>query len=80
MRVPGSVTRLEDAMDYKTKLGLGSVLGALGALGVVLSPILGATGLGRPWSFLVGFGVGVVCGMGTALAVSGLLDMRKLRG
>ena len=48
--------------DRRRKAGLGSALASLGALGIVLGPRLGATALGRPWSFLVGFGLGVVAG------------------
>ena len=64
-------------MDTRTKLGLGSVLAILGALGMILAPTLGATALTRPWSFLAGFLVGVVCGLGVALTVAGLLEHRR---
>lgn len=63
--------------DPRQKAGLGSALATLGALGIVLGPKMGATALGKPWSFLAGFSVGVIAGIGVALAVSGLLDLRK---
>jgi hypothetical protein len=55
------------------RLGLGIVLGAIGGLGLVLGPRLGLTELGRPGTFLAGFGVGLMVGSGLALAVAGLL-------
>lgn len=55
-------------------------MATLGALGIVLGPKLGAAGLGRPWSFLVGFTDGVVTGIGAVLAISGLLDYRRNHG
>jgi MFS family permease len=67
----------ENNMETKTKLGLGSVLAMLGAMGMILAPTLGATALARPWSFLAGFLVGVVCGLGVALTVAGLLEHRR---
>lgn len=64
-------------MKPSTKTGVGAVLGIVGAAGMILGPTLGAAALGRPWSFLLGFVVGIVAGMGVTLAISGLLDMRR---
>ncbi len=65
--------------EPRTKLAVGSVLAILGGIGMAIGPFLGASDLGRPTSFLVGFMVGVVAGVGVALAVSGLLEQRSLR-
>ena len=67
-------------MEWQRKTGVGAVLGVLGGILVVLGPMLGLTELGRPWSFLVGFVVGVATGLGAVLAVSGLLDRRRQIG
>ena len=64
-------------MDWRTKTGVGALLGIIGALGIILGPSLGAADLGRPWSFLVGFVMGILAGMGVTLAISGLLDRRR---
>jgi hypothetical protein len=44
---------------------------------MALGPVVGATTLGRPWSFLAGFVVGVIAGIGAALAVHGLIERRR---
>ena len=62
------------------KTGIGAVLAIAGGLGMILGPTLGATLLGRPLSFLAGFVVGVLSGVGVALAISGMLDMRRGAG
>jgi len=64
-------------MEWQRKTGVGAVLGVLGGIFVVVGPVLGLTELGRPWSFLVGFVVGVITGLGAVLTVSGLLDRRR---
>lgn len=66
-------------MQTKSKLSLGSILGILGALGIVLAPTVGATALPDPWSFVAGFAVGVVGGLGAALAIAGLIEYRRHR-
>lgn len=63
-------------MDYRQKLGLGSVLSTVGALGIVLNALLGWSQVGAPWSFLLGFVFGVMSGAGVALVISGLVDRR----
>lgn len=65
--------------EPRTKLAVGSVLAILGGIGMAIGPFLGASDLGRPMSFLVGFMVGVVAGFGVALAVAGLLEQRSQR-
>jgi hypothetical protein len=58
------------------KLGWGACLAVIGTLSIVLGPTLGLTELGRPWNFLLGFVFGVVAGLGAALSVAGLLEVR----
>ena len=65
-------------MDTKIKLGLGSMLAIVGALGLILGPTIGVTALERPWSFIAGFLVGVSGGMGATLVIAGLLEYRRL--
>ena len=64
-------------MSTYTKLALGSALAAFGALGVVLSPLLGWITAPRPWGFLVGVALGVLAGLGSTLAVAGLIEGRR---
>jgi hypothetical protein len=64
-------------MDTRTKTGLGAAMAVLGALGFVIGPALGLAELATPWSFLIGFVVGIVAGLGATLAVAGLVEMRK---
>jgi len=59
------------------KLGLGACLAVFGALGFVLGPTLGLSELGRPWTFLVGFTVGVFAGIGVALSIARLAGPRR---
>ena len=60
-------------MNPRKALGAGVVLAILGGIGMILAPTLGATGLPRPWSFLAGFGVGVISGLGVTLVIYGLI-------
>jgi hypothetical protein len=64
-------------MDSRRSLGIGVVLTIFGAAGMILAPTLGATALARPWSFAVGFLVGVMTGVGVALTVYGLISRRR---
>jgi F0F1-type ATP synthase assembly protein I len=59
------------------KLGLGAGLCAIGALGIILGPMLGLAELGRPWSFLVGFVFGLMAGTGAVLSLAGLSRRRR---
>jgi hypothetical protein len=61
----------------QAKISIGSVLASIGALGIVLSPLLGWTAAPRPWGFLLGFVVGVLSGLGVTLVVSGLIERRR---
>ncbi len=65
-------------MEARTKMGVGSVLAILGGLGMVL--VIGL-GLASPeqswWDFIIGFFIGIACGMGVALALAGLYEMRR---
>ncbi len=60
------------------KLGLGAGLCAIGALGIILGPMLGLAELGRPWTFLVGFGFGLMAGTGAVLSLAGLSGWKRL--
>lgn len=64
-------------LSTQVKLGLGSALATLGALGIVLVPALGGSALPRPWSFLIGFLIGLITGLGGALALVGLIERRR---
>jgi len=66
-------------LSTQRKLGLGSMLAALGALGIVLAPWLGWTEAPRPWGFLLGFLVGLISGLGGTLAIAGLIERRRNR-
>ena len=62
------------SLSSEQKLGVGSVLAVMGALGIIFGALSGGSTLGRPWSFLLGFVFGVLTGMGATLAISGLID------
>ena len=64
-------------MDARKKAGIGAALAGLGAIGFTIGPTLGLADPARPWSFLIGFVVGIVAGLGATLAVAGLLEMRR---
>jgi len=66
-------------MDTKVKLYIGSLFALVGAFGLIFGPTLGATMLGKPWSFMVGFLMGVMGGMGAVLSIDGLLKMKQNR-
>lgn len=66
-------------MEANQRLGAGAILAVLGGLGTALGATLGVATLGEPWSFFVGFVAGVATGIGVALAVSGLLQVRHAR-
>lgn len=61
-------------MGTTKRLGAGAVLSVLGGIGGALAPTLGVTALGRPWSFLAGFVLGLMAGTGVVLAISGLIE------
>ena len=62
-------------MNARKKAGIGAALACLGALGFIIGPTFGLADLSRPWSFLIGFVVGVVAGLGATLAVAGLIEI-----
>jgi CBS-domain-containing membrane protein len=64
-------------MNTNTKISLGALLAIFGAIGFILGPSLGANVLPQPWSFIAGFLVGVMTGIGAALCVKGLLEQRQ---
>jgi CDP-diglyceride synthetase len=63
----------------QVKTALGSVLAAAGSLVIVLSLILGWYSNPSPWVLTLGFVVGVIAGIGTALALGGLIEIRRER-
>ncbi len=69
----------EARMESSTKMSVGAVLAVFGGIGMALGPTVGATELGRPWSFVAGFTVGIAAGIGVVLTISGLLDFRAGR-
>jgi hypothetical protein len=66
-------------MKTKHKMAFGALLSICGGIGIVLGPSFGLADLGRPWSFIIGFAVGVSGGIGAVLAICGLIENRKLR-
>ncbi len=68
--------RARTNLNAKTQLGLGAALATLGALGIVLSLLLGWPEATGPWAFVLGFVTGVVTGLGATLSVAGLIGRR----
>ena len=66
-------------MRSKRILALGSVMSAFGALGVFLVMSALSTSLEGPVSFVVGFFLGLVTGLGAVLALFNLPHARNLR-
>jgi len=63
-------------LTTQQKLGLGSCLACVGGLSVLLMLLLDPN-LGRPWSFLVGFAIGLLSALGAGLALVGLAERRN---
>jgi len=66
-------------MKIKNKLGLGAILALCGVIGLVLGLVFGLMHLNYPWSFITGFVTGLMGGIGFVLAISGLIENRKLK-
>jgi hypothetical protein len=64
-------------LNTEKKLGVGSMLATVGAVGIVLFPLMHWTDVPSPWDFLLGFAFGLMAGVGAALAVWGLLERRS---
>lgn len=64
-------------MKLEKELSIGAFLGTVGSVGIIISILFGAPDLARPWSFLVGFTVGVVTGIGVVLSLHGLIERRR---
>lgn len=63
-------------MTANKKLAIGAPLAVFGALGILLGIILEAGKLASPWSFLAGFVMGIITGLGVTLCIAGLLEKR----
>jgi hypothetical protein len=63
-------------MEFEKKTSIGAFLAAVGGIGIILSILLGPPDVGRPWDFLIGFGVGVTTGLGATLSLYGLVAGR----
>ena len=63
-------------MNYEKEIGIGSFLAVIGSCGVILTFLVGAPDLGRPWNFLIGFALGIICGLGATLSIHGLIERR----
>jgi hypothetical protein len=64
-------------MRSAKKLTIGASFALPGAAGIILGPLLGFSELAKPWSFILGFIFGVLAGIGVALSLFGLHEMRK---
>jgi len=60
-------------------MALGSALASIGGLLIILSPLLGFYSIPHPWASLLGFVTGLLAGVGTALAIGGLIERRRER-
>ena len=63
-------------MNTQIKIALGSVLSTFGVLSIVLSLLMGWSEAPRSWGFLLGFGTGVITGLGVTLAIAGFIEYR----
>jgi hypothetical protein len=79
MRFSGTGSAPLSALTTEQKLATGSLLAALGAVIIVLAPLLGWTHLARPWSFLVGLAGGMAAGIGVPLSICGLVGVVRKR-
>jgi predicted ABC-type sugar transport system permease subunit len=66
-------------MRSNARLAIGAVLSVMGGICLVVAPMAGATSLATPWDFVAGLGVGLLTGIGAALAVVGLAEGRSPR-
>jgi hypothetical protein len=64
-------------MRVEKKIAIGAICAIIGGAGVILGPLIGFSELARPWSFVLGFVLGVLGGIGVALTLFGLLEKRK---
>ena len=64
-------------MKSGNKLTAGAICALFGAAGIIFGPLLGFSELVRPWSFILGFVFGVLAGVGVALSLFGLYEIRK---
>jgi hypothetical protein len=64
-------------MRPEKKIAIGAICATIGGAGIILGPLIGLAELAGPWSFVLGFAFGVLCGIGVALSLSGLLEKRK---
>lgn len=63
-------------MNPEKKLPLTAFLAAVGSIGIILVILLDPPDLGRPWDFLIGFGLGVAAGLGATLSIYSLFEKR----
>ncbi len=66
-------------MTSQKKIALGGALAAIGALVMVLSPLLGWYSNPRPWVPALAFAAGLAAGLGTAFGIAGLIERRRER-
>jgi hypothetical protein len=59
------------------KVALGAALASVGGVLLVLSPAIGWYPIPGPWEFPLGFSTGLFAGLGTLLALVGLVDSRR---
>jgi hypothetical protein len=66
-------------MRPEKKLTIGAICAIIGGAGIIFGPLIGFSELASPWSFVLGFALGVLGGIGSALSLFGLYEMRKKR-